>query len=330
MLPVMLPRELTPLMPTLNAAIDACGFGEYRTAIHAGVVPCVALDAVDETFRPENDSAYCEELAQIETKYADVESPRNRERRIGRATFDAEQRANLRWKADRQDRLPVGASRIGGLPDLPAEVGWPSYAGRPLPFVAQVELASLPRWENCLLPTSGWLFAFADYVSETEDYQCRVRWHDCPADALLRAGGPPADGVEVHNLIVVRPRLAFQLDWDAVAVAEGLPPRPGETLPTKFDLDFTAWDVDERLADSPAFGGGDAATLLGKVEWEDYTALGFAHWQKRYETDWLNLMTVKSAGSMSWSDSGHLNLILREPELLARRFDDLLWATPGC
>ncbi|QDU24271.1 TIGR02996 domain-containing protein [Urbifossiella limnaea] len=40
--------------------------------------------------------------------------------------------------------LPVGVSRYGGEPDLPAEVPWPTRAsGAPLPFVGQYNLADL-------------------------------------------------------------------------------------------------------------------------------------------------------------------------------------------
>src|SRR6186713_1234987 len=54
--------------------------------------------------------------------------------------------------------LPLGASRFGGAPDVPADFDWPG-AGEPLAFVAQINLAELPASE---LPSVGWLVFFYD------------------------------------------------------------------------------------------------------------------------------------------------------------------------
>src|SRR5262245_45007702 len=35
-----------------------------------------------------------------------------------------------------------GASRIGGVPDLPKSVPWPQRQGKPMAFIAQIDLAS--------------------------------------------------------------------------------------------------------------------------------------------------------------------------------------------
>jgi uncharacterized protein (TIGR02996 family) len=40
-------------------------------------------------------------------------------------------------------KVPRGASRIGGLPDLPADAEWPTYEGEPLGFLAQINFAEL-------------------------------------------------------------------------------------------------------------------------------------------------------------------------------------------
>src|SRR5258708_32608297 len=36
--------------------------------------------------------------------------------------------------------LPVGASKLGGLPDLPPTLTWPSWKGGPMVFLVQIKL----------------------------------------------------------------------------------------------------------------------------------------------------------------------------------------------
>jgi uncharacterized protein YwqG len=49
----------------------------------------------------------------------------------------------LRTHAVDELTLPLGASKIGGAPELPPDAAWPDANGQPLPFVAQINLASL-------------------------------------------------------------------------------------------------------------------------------------------------------------------------------------------
>src|SRR5262245_27455074 len=39
--------------------------------------------------------------------------------------------------------LPLGASRFGGVPDLPPGAAWPDREGVPMEFIAQIRLADL-------------------------------------------------------------------------------------------------------------------------------------------------------------------------------------------
>jgi hypothetical protein len=54
--------------------------------------------------------------------------------------------------------LPLGGTRLGGLPDLPAGVGWPAIGDRSLSFAAQVRLSEVSA--HGLLPKSGLLSFF--------------------------------------------------------------------------------------------------------------------------------------------------------------------------
>ena len=66
------------------------------------------------------------------------------------------------------DTLPLGASRIGGLPDFPPEWEWPVRKGKngapdePMLFLTQINLADIaPLDDQHLLPPTGILYFFA-------------------------------------------------------------------------------------------------------------------------------------------------------------------------
>lgn len=101
--------------------------------------------------------------------------------------------------------LPVGASRLGGLPDLPSGAPWPRTTdgdtrreewerGRqvpdvPLPFLAQIDFGAVePHDSEGLLPDSGHLWVFVDL----DNAAWRLFYRPSEADALAPAS-PPAD-----------------------------------------------------------------------------------------------------------------------------------------
>jgi hypothetical protein len=90
------------------------------------------------------------------------------------------------------DRLPIGASRFGGPPDLPAGFEWPHFAlDNPLHFHSQIDLASVPAIPGSPLPATGMLYVFVglpgDYALEARLYHA-----DTPKTALRRTPRPTA------------------------------------------------------------------------------------------------------------------------------------------
>lgn len=73
-----------------------------------------------------------------------------------------------------EQSLEIGASKIGGTPDLSPEMGWPEYQGMPLPFYAQIRCADLiASDQDSVLPHRGWLYFFYDPEAEDEDKRHR-------------------------------------------------------------------------------------------------------------------------------------------------------------
>ena len=65
------------------------------------------------------------------------------------------------------DELPIGATKLGGRPDLPLGAVWPAYESRPLQFMAQVRMADVaPHDPTSLLPVDGVLSFFFQHVQD--------------------------------------------------------------------------------------------------------------------------------------------------------------------
>ena len=60
----------------------------------------------------------------------------------------------------------IGASRLVGAPDMPDLLEWPHHDGRPLAFLAQIDLASLPHEIEWPVPKRGWLYLFLGIGSD--------------------------------------------------------------------------------------------------------------------------------------------------------------------
>jgi Domain of unknown function (DUF1963) len=111
--------------------------------------------------------------------------------------------------------LRIGASRFGGIPDLPPGFDWPKWNGsqlegwasglvrrtalpeQPLEFIAQLNLEDFNRFSACAgLPASGFLYFFYDSVNQpwgldSEDqFGSRVIFCDAKPDDLTRFGDP--------------------------------------------------------------------------------------------------------------------------------------------
>ena len=91
----------------------------------------------------------------------------------------------VRTHAHPYDTMGVGTSRIGGLPDLPKNIDWPTWREKPLTFLGQFRLADLSRFDCCrVLPSSGhlWFFYDSEQITWGFDPQDRGSWRILYAD----------------------------------------------------------------------------------------------------------------------------------------------------
>jgi uncharacterized protein YwqG len=70
-----------------------------------------------------------------------------------------------------EDRLPAGATKLGGTPDLPATFDWPEWKGRPQSFLGQLNLRDFVGTSiQADLPDRGILSFFYDAEQSTWGY----------------------------------------------------------------------------------------------------------------------------------------------------------------
>ena len=91
------------------------------------------------------------------------------------------------WDQHLCGTIPLGATRAGGLPDLPPAVQWPQHEGLLLPFIAQINLSTIPRVPELALPQKGWLAFFLAAGMRPPPV---VVHYDCPFDQLIRQPRP--------------------------------------------------------------------------------------------------------------------------------------------
>ncbi|MGG5736042.1 MULTISPECIES: YwqG family protein [Bacillus cereus group] len=91
-----------------------------------------------------------------------------------------------------EERVAIGSSKMGGVPDLPDSFEYPMYKGTPLHFIAQFNLSDLQnvRMEHNL-PKTGMLYFFSieNYFEEDVDQTKagRVLYYDFPVEQLCIA-----------------------------------------------------------------------------------------------------------------------------------------------
>ncbi len=236
-----------------------------------------------------------------------------------------------------EDKIAVGASKLGGLPDMPAGAAWPIGKGAPLAFITQIRLEDVRAFEAAqALPAAGLLTFFYDAAQQTygSDPADRGGWQ------VLYAGDP----AQLQRL-TPPPTLPASARYAACAVTFAeeltLPQQPELELP---QLDWTAEErarYEQVLASfpNPADHAAIHNRLLGYPDtlqddmrlecqlaahgvssMDDPRAAQLA----RAALSWRLLLQVDSDehAGMRWGDAGMLYFWIESDALQARRFGD--------
>jgi hypothetical protein len=229
-------------------------------------------------------------------------------------------------------------SRFGGKPDLPGEIPWPGWNGKPLSFVAQINLSELPKIpERNLLPGKGLLYFFYDAQRETTGW----RREEKDSFAVLYADPDPGVGIQrefPEQLTADAVHVPARITYEIVESEPGWEHPYIETIlgSGKETLDYgmvvgVGHNLHEghRILGYPTpvqlpLGMECEAVRLGYFEDESIPRGALRKMTGKGAGDWELLLQVASEHelNMYWPpDCGILYYMIRRDDLLAGRFD---------
>lgn len=240
--------------------------------------------------------------------------------------------------------IPVGASKLGGLPDLSTDIAWPEYKDHALDFVAQINLSEIAPFEEVLdvpLPASGLLSFFFDALQWDEvDAFYPGRWrvlYTADTGYLVRRPRSVTLRNRLYNTVPLNFALetTYPLVWSMTAhkfpglhwdetTEEGLKllelfnrlashKLAGHRMFGYPDtLQFDTYDPFQRNYTSK-----DSLSQLNIGEGQDEIT------QPNIRPDWLLLLQVVSDpdAEMMWGDSGHLFFYIGRDDLKQLRLE---------
>jgi uncharacterized protein YwqG len=241
-----------------------------------------------------------------------------------------------------QEPLPIGLSRLGGMPDLPAEIAWPTWEGRSLSFLGQINLANVAPYDAATpLPATGLLSFFYDALEQPWGYDpahrggAQVLYHEAASSLMPRPF--PADLTAEEFTIFSASHLMFA---------------PEMTLPDPWDEEIAIANEEltaeqlQAYSNLLLFGNGDGTSrLLGnpdrlqspmRVECSLVTqghksSSAAANEQARqalgitdaHVSDWKLLLQLDSheeEAGMMWGDMGRLYFWIKTTDLERQDF----------
>lgn len=219
-----------------------------------------------------------------------------------------------------QEAELCGTSRLGGYPDLPDGVEWPSFelsesnakinGSKTMPycFLAQINFAELPRitFENRqLLPTTGLLSLFVQYDFNGE---LDLFWGSENYIKAIFTAVPNALKKQINEEIESAPSLSIKFE---------------EFIDLPYDqYQRTDWSFDIKNFRE------EYSDLRQSLQVSPDYLLGYpSHCSLAYDPtpgdDWISLLTLDSDDDWCWHDGDKLMIFIEKNALLAKDFSKL-------
>ena len=254
-----------------------------------------------------------------------------------------------------RESLPTGASKLGGLPDVPAGFVWPRFESegydgvqreRPLSFMAQLDLKEVSAFDKeGLLPKEGHLAFFYDCDSQPWGFDPKdmggARVFYFPSGTPLERAAPPEDLDDDFQIPVLIP-----------SFSSGTSQPSSEYLSGDAHAEFGSELLEEFLSDG--IDAPDRCKMLGLpdilqgtiehdcqlagamgVEYESRGKLS-PEQEREYENgvaDWMLLLQLGTLQNrdyeMMFGDCGYIYFCIRLQDLTACNFDNV-WLVLQC
>jgi len=223
----------------------------------------------------------------------------------------AAQKPSVRWLAKplKKDDLPLGASKVGGSPDLPEGVDWPTGGGRSLEHVASIDLATMPAIVGVPKLTGRLLF-FVDeknlFPEGDSDASDEIKQ---PASALVYV----PDGEKVSRAKAPKGTKTFK--------PSSLSPTLENTLPAAQSHACQALGLTNKKHERYL----DLLHSWPRIENDDEAHRSFGHGDIHFESETpeptlLFQLDSYVHGNIMWGDAGKLFWWISAADLKAARF----------
>lgn len=245
-------------------------------------------------------------------------------------------------RVENEDELPIGASKVGGRPDLPIGMTWPtahnpnSQEDLSLWFVAQFNMVDAkPHDEEDLLPSTGWLYFFVRLWDGLPDKDMgKVIYFDADVSKLERKPfpedipeTPPDEWGERFDPCAVELVAEVNFDKGVEDVVDIYKSRSSAWFDNLGDAANYAnppWDVNRLLGTSY----GDAwdfpmdCQLLTTGDSKYHRSKEERAEAEKHKNEWQLLFEMSSDpnAGMMWSDAGIVCWYLRTNDLLNKDF----------
>ena len=241
--------------------------------------------------------------------------------------------------------ISIGASKMGGHPDLPGQISWPRWNDIPLSFLCQICLREASYYKFCQdFPKSGWLYFFYDPEQRTwgfdpADFESwRVIYYEGKQENLSRCS-PPNQHVDSSNeeysyyepCRVMFSEMISMPGWEEEVIRDLILDRDLDKYIqfTERNLLEFSFETDHKLFGHPDCIQGPMSLECQLVSNGIYCGdtSGYSdHRREMLESgvkDWEMLLQIDTddATQMIWGDCGRLYFWIRRQDLASKAFE---------
>ena len=250
-----------------------------------------------------------------------------------------------------EEQIPIGASKIGGRPDLPRHINWmPVNQDKPvsLPFIGQFNLKDVKTYDfEDLLPAKGILYFFADpFCSPDKDtghafffdgdpellerkpfpddipanipFEQGERYHPCAIEFVSEVNLPFFDANWKEPTIYPEGK-TWQDFYEILYAASYTQPSPPHDRTVNRLLGYN-YDIPSDLQLDCELTIKEGSPYVNSWEMQAKYEESKARWQLLFQMD------SDHNARMMWSDSGSICFYIPREDLLVRNFDNVCLA----